>query len=113
MNRRNFFKAMLAAASAPAIVKADSLMKIWVPPEKKIVTLPSSGTFETVCSWTPEEMPNYYASVIGEMVIDSKGKIYFFKQGEFILYDELENYEVRNEFAIFNQSPPSQSPKGE
>lgn len=37
MNRRNFLGAMLAAASAPAVVKAENLMKIFVPPERKIL----------------------------------------------------------------------------
>ncbi len=30
--RRGFLGALLAASAAPAIVKAESLMKIWVPP---------------------------------------------------------------------------------
>ncbi len=42
MNRRGFLGAILAAAAAPAIVKAESLMKIWVPPEPKIL-LPDFG----------------------------------------------------------------------
>ena len=37
MKRRDFLKGMLLACSAPAIVKADSLMKIYVP-DNKIVT---------------------------------------------------------------------------
>lgn len=32
-NRRGFFGSMLAAAMAPAIVRAESLMKIYVPPQ--------------------------------------------------------------------------------
>lgn len=36
MDRRGFLKAMLAAAAAPAIVRAESLMKIYVPPEPKL-----------------------------------------------------------------------------
>lgn len=39
MNRRNFLKSMIAVASAPAIVKAENIMKVWVPPEKTILTL--------------------------------------------------------------------------
>lgn len=31
MNRRGFLSAMLAAGTAPAIVKASSLMPLWVP----------------------------------------------------------------------------------
>lgn len=37
MNRRNFLKSMIAVASAPAIVKAENIMKVWVPPEKKLI----------------------------------------------------------------------------
>ena len=32
-NRRGFFGSMLAAAMAPAIVRSESLMKIYVPPQ--------------------------------------------------------------------------------
>ncbi len=34
MQKRGFLKLILASAAAPAIIKADSLMKIWVPPQK-------------------------------------------------------------------------------
>lgn len=35
-NRRGFFGSMLAAAMAPAIVRSESLMKIYVPPQNII-----------------------------------------------------------------------------
>lgn len=38
MNRRGFLKAAAMIVAAPAIVKAENLMKVWVPPEKKIIT---------------------------------------------------------------------------
>ena len=31
MNRRDFIKTMIAASAAPAIVKAESLMKVYAP----------------------------------------------------------------------------------
>jgi len=34
MKRRNFIKTILAAATAPAFIKADNLMKIYLPPQK-------------------------------------------------------------------------------
>lgn len=34
MDRRGFLKSMLAAAMAPAVVRAESLMKIYVPPQE-------------------------------------------------------------------------------
>lgn len=37
MNRRGFIGAILAAAAAPAVVKASSLMK-WVPTESGLLT---------------------------------------------------------------------------
>jgi len=37
-NRRGFLGAMFAAAAAPAIVRAESLMKIYVPPQEMVFT---------------------------------------------------------------------------
>ena len=37
MNRRSFLQAILASGCAPAIVKADSLMKIFVPRNEPII----------------------------------------------------------------------------
>lgn len=37
MNRRDFLKTTGLIVAAPAIVRAESLMKIWVPPEPKIL----------------------------------------------------------------------------
>ena len=34
MQRRSFLAGILAGATAPAIVRASSLMKIWVPPQE-------------------------------------------------------------------------------
>ena len=38
MDRRKFLQGAAALFAAPAIVKADSLMKIWVPPKPEFVT---------------------------------------------------------------------------
>jgi hypothetical protein len=46
MDRRGFLGAMLAAASAPAIVRAESLMKIAVPKEKKLLLRNLAGDFD-------------------------------------------------------------------
>lgn len=53
MNRRGFLGAMLAAGAAPAIVRASSLMPLWVPrvnPYEVIVTVPGNKllTFDQV-----------------------------------------------------------------
>jgi hypothetical protein len=37
VTRRGFLGMLVGAAAAPAIVKAENLMKIFVPPEKKII----------------------------------------------------------------------------
>lgn len=34
MNRRGFLTSILALGAAPAIVRAESLMKLWVPPQE-------------------------------------------------------------------------------
>lgn len=36
-SRRSFLRTMMLAAAAPAIVKAENIMKIWVPPEPEII----------------------------------------------------------------------------
>jgi len=41
MNRRSFLKSAVAVIAAPAIVHAESLMKIWVPRDESIF-IPSS-----------------------------------------------------------------------
>lgn len=38
--RRNMLMGIFAAASAPAVVRASSMMKIWVPPEPKLILFP-------------------------------------------------------------------------
>jgi len=59
MNRRGFLGAMLAVASAPAFVRAESLMKIAVPKEKKILTLADlAGDFDGDVEWS-ESVWNY------------------------------------------------------
>lgn len=49
VTRRDFLigasKIAVAAAVAPAIIKAENAMKIWVPPEKKIITNPFDANF--------------------------------------------------------------------
>ena len=45
MTRRQFLKTAAAAVAAPAIVKAENIMPIWVPPEPKIIE-PSVALFQ-------------------------------------------------------------------
>ena len=37
MNRRSLLTSLIGALAAPAVVRADNLMKLWVPPEPKII----------------------------------------------------------------------------
>ena len=53
MNRRNFLQAMLAAAAAPAICRAENLMKIYVP-KQEIFGLKSS-LFDGAGDYLPAE----------------------------------------------------------
>lgn len=48
MTRRQFFQTSAALFCAPAIVKAENLMKIWVPPEKKIIVDVFESDFGTI-----------------------------------------------------------------
>ncbi len=43
MKRRSFLLGLGTALAAPAIVRADSLMKLWVPPAPKLVRAPPLG----------------------------------------------------------------------
>lgn len=52
MKRRGFLKAMLGAAAAPAIVRAESLMKIVVP--KREIILPHDPFHFGNMVWKPE-----------------------------------------------------------
>lgn len=40
-NRRSFLIGIGAALAAPAIVRAESLMKLWVPPAPAVVAVPT------------------------------------------------------------------------
>ena len=44
--RRNFLRGMLALGAAPAIVRASSLMPIWVPPAPSLLTLAGDGLID-------------------------------------------------------------------
>lgn len=46
MNRRGFLASMLALAAAPAIVKAENLMKIYVPRDELILPEPLATGFD-------------------------------------------------------------------
>lgn len=37
LSRRRLLATLAAASAAPAIVKAENLMKIWVPPESRFI----------------------------------------------------------------------------
>ena len=45
-DRRNFLRGILALGAAPAIVRASSLMPIWVPPDPGWLTLAGDGLID-------------------------------------------------------------------
>lgn len=82
ITRRNFLKTMLAACAAPAIVKASSLMPIFVPkqelvyPEFKIV---ESVTGRLGTSFAHMDEYAFYKPAVGEICLnrlDNKLHIY-------------------------------------
>jgi hypothetical protein len=68
MNRRHFLSIIAAGLAAPAIVKAENIMRIWTPPEQKIVnpfegmwqdatgTIPVTAVGQPVGRWDQEFM---------------------------------------------------------
>ena len=72
MDRRGFLKSMLALAAAPAICKAENLMKIYVPPQEIYIPAPeilevSDFTFGTgdftVEAWLNNDQWRHFARV--------------------------------------------------
>lgn len=63
VTRRNFLGLMLGAAAAPVIVRSESLMKIFVPPQKKIITgMGLICDFDEVSSFYPKSVSAYNMS---------------------------------------------------
>jgi len=60
MNRRGFLQAMLGVAVAPAIVKAENIMKIWTP-SQEIITDPYGLDYPeyTVSGWVKPRLDEW------------------------------------------------------
>jgi hypothetical protein len=58
--RRSFLGAMLAACAAPAVVKSDSLMKLWVPPKRAIQVM-RVGVYDAAQIAMPAEWVDAHA----------------------------------------------------
>jgi hypothetical protein len=52
MNRRHFLSIIAAGLAAPAIVKAENIMRIWTPPEQKIIN-PFEGMWQDAAGTIP------------------------------------------------------------
>lgn len=52
MNRRHFLSIIAAGLAAPAIVKAENIMRIWTPPEPKIIN-PFEGMWQDAAGTIP------------------------------------------------------------
>lgn len=70
VTRRGFLGFMVGAVSAPAIAKAENLMKIFVPPEKKIVTSWSRGVPTALGGNVSKELQRLSADFDGDVVRD-------------------------------------------
>lgn len=71
LERRSFLRAMLAAAAAPAIVRAESLMPLWVPKPQPIFTgvdLVGPGGDWTVEAWMDVGRVDAWAFVVTRCV---------------------------------------------
>ncbi len=85
LSRRRFLTSCLALAAAPAIVHAESLMKLWVPPE------------ELAVPWTsiipPQSFAGFYKIVEGELFLMMKPSFSLndgIPEGWTLIADELE-----------------------
>ena len=75
MNRRHFLSIIAAGLAAPAIVKAENIMRIWTPPERTIVnpfagmwqdtrrTIPVTAVGQSVAVWDQE----FFGTLIAPM----------------------------------------------
>ena len=52
MNRRHFLNIIAAGLAAPAVVKAENIMRIWTPPEQAIVN-PFAGMWQDEAGTIP------------------------------------------------------------
>ncbi len=86
--RRGFLKAILALGVAPAIVKAENLMPIYVP-KKQPILLFGSGDIN-VTSWLKPKPGDWFHVSITREANNSK----FFLDGLPIQYGELENKDL-------------------
>jgi len=66
--RRSFLGAILAAAASPVIVRAESLMKVYVPPEPKLILPQGDWTIETWMRTPGDAWQNIAACVSGSML---------------------------------------------
>lgn len=81
VNRRGFLSSILALATAPAIVRADSLMRV-IPMEAPVLLerdlvdfiyelTPKEAPFITVLGWADELKPHWETAIKGEWLEDA------------------------------------------
>jgi hypothetical protein len=98
MTRRSFIKTMLIAASAPAIVKADNLMKIYVPEKEIIIPKRNIIYVDTKIksiSKTGSDWASAYSS-LEEALTNYKGEEYIYISSDKLSWDNVE--ETTNKF---------------
>lgn len=69
ISRRNFLHGLLAAAAAPAIVRSESLMKIWVPPEPKLILAAGDWTVDAWLKPTEGQWAHIAVTVTSGLLI--------------------------------------------
>lgn len=87
ITRRRFLKSILGLGIAPAIVKADSLMRIYVPKPDLFTFGP--GDF-TITSWLKPELGSWFHVSLTREANKSK----FYLNGSSVEYSELENKDI-------------------
>ncbi len=94
MNRRGFLTSILAAGAAPAVVKADSLMKIIVPPERKILVVEPSNSLSELIDHTRIRCNNAAVTnfLIMEWFISCKHFDVSIEQNEFFVHAKQMGY---------------------
>lgn len=104
---------MLAAAAAPAIVKADSLMKLWVPPQDLILetglvfpkgvyhvaAFDTDGNYSKPVKWEPNELPDYEEGVFTPTIVGAGALSYEWAEGHYTRIGNDVRFSARLKFS--------------
>ncbi len=99
MNRRNFLQSMFAAAMAPAICKAENLMKIYVP-NRDIQIINSFGANSMKFDGCGDYIPFSDIDLSGDFTLES-----WIKNGEWSLVSVVRKNDQIKEFINGEEVP--------